>query len=567
MRTKRDWRIYFLISCVFLVYGAVVCRLFLIQVIQHRFYEDISQGRNEMLNKLLPKRGEIYAVDKYGVQAPLAIGRQYPLVFAVPKEIEDPGQAAEILSQILGIEKESLLKKLSLEDDPYELIKSKLEDEVAAKIKEAKLQGIHIGEEENRWYPQKFLACHTLGFLGFSKSQRVGQYGLEAYYEEELGGKTGLIKAQKDALGRWVMAGDYYEVEAAQDGADLFLTLDPNIQFMAQQKLKSLLEKWQSGSGSIIVMEPKTGAIKAMSSFPDFDPNIYQKVEDIDVFLNPVTQDLFEPGSVFKPITMAAALDTGRITPETTYTDTGVVQIGGYAIRNAADRSYGESSMTKVLEKSINTGVVFAERKTGEENFKKYVEAFGFDRPTGIDLAGETSGNISNLNEGREINFATASFGQGIAVTPIEMASAISAIANGGKLMRPYLVDKIVYPDGQEKKTEPSVIRQVVSEQTAAKLTAMLVSTVRNGYDKIKLKKYFVAGKTGTAQIPSPDGGYSEETIHSFVGYAPAYDPKFMIFIKMDKPKGITFASDSLSPVFSEMAEYLLNYYEVPPEE
>ncbi|MDD5590238.1 MAG: penicillin-binding transpeptidase domain-containing protein, partial [Candidatus Portnoybacteria bacterium] len=292
-----------------------------------------------------------------------------------------------------------------------------------------------------------------------------------------------------------------------------------------------------------------------------------QKTEDIDIFLNPVTQKLFEPGSIFKPITMAAGLDTAKITPETTYVDTGAVQIGGYTIKNAAERNYGLSSMTKVLEKSINTGAVFVERQTGEENFKKYVEAFGFDRPTGIDLAGESSGNISNLKSGREINFATASFGQGIAVTPIQMASAISVIANGGKLMKPYLVDKIVYPDGQEKKTEPIMTRQVVSERTAAKLTAMLVSTVRNGYDKIKLDRYFVAGKTGTAQIPSPDGGYSDEYIHSFVGYAPAYDPKFLIFIKMDKPAGITFASDSLSPVFADMAQYLLNYYEVPPEE
>lgn len=544
-----------------------MCRLFLIQVIQHDFYIALAEGRNNILNKLIPRRGEIYALDKYGVEAPLAIARQYSLAYAVPKEVDDPEEAAEILAQILELDKDSVLEKLKLKDDPYEPLKNKLEEETAAQVKNANLKGIYLSNEELRWYPQKFLACHSLGFLGFKEGQRAGQYGVEEYYQEELAGKTGLIKAQKDALGRWVMAGDYYEIESAQDGSDIFLTLDPNIQFMAEQKLKALLGKWQSASGSIIVMEPKTGAIKAMASLPEFDPNFYQKTEDIDIFLNPVTQKLFEPGSIFKPITMAAGLDTAKITPETTYVDTGAVQIGGYTIKNAAERNYGLSSMTKVLEKSINTGAVFVERQTGEENFKKYVEAFGFDRPTGIDLAGESSGNISNLKSGREINFATASFGQGIAVTPIQMASAISVIANGGKLMKPYLVDKIVYPDGQEKKTEPIMTRQVVSERTAAKLTAMLVSTVRNGYDKIKLDRYFVAGKTGTAQIPSPDGGYSDEYIHSFVGYAPAYDPKFLIFIKMDKPAGITFASDSLSPVFADMAQYLLNYYEVPPEE
>ncbi len=225
--------------------------------------------------------------------------------------------------------------------------------------------------------------------------------------------------------------------------------------------------------------------------------------------------------------------------------------------------------MTKVLEKSINTGAVFVERLIGGDTFRKYVEAFGFDRPLGVDLAGEVGGNLKNIEaDGRDINFATASFGQGISVTPLQMANAIGAIANGGKLMKPYLVEKTVSANGEEKKTEPQVIRTVISPLAAGKLTAMLVSTVRNGYDKIKISDYFVAGKTGTAQIPSEDKrGYSEETIHSFVGYAPAYNPKFLIYLEMEKPQGIQFASESLAPVFGELTQYLLNYYEIPPEQ
>ena len=328
------------------------------------------------------------------------------------------------------------------------------------------------------------------------------------------------------------------------------------------------MDKWQSLSGTVIISEPKTGAILAMASQPDFDPNDYYNIKNIEDFLNPAAQKLYEPGSIFKPITMAAGLDTGKISPETTYVDTGSVVVGGNVITNAVNRSYGLSDMSRVLEKSINTGAVFVQQKVGNDDFRKYVEAFGFSRPTGIDLAGEIAGNINNLKGRKGIDFATASFGQGIAVTPLEVVAAIGAIANEGKLMRPYLVDKIVRGDGSEEKHEPQEVRRVISSKTANKLTAMLVNTVREGYDRIKIKNYFIAGKTGTAQVPNENApGYLNETIHSFVGWAPAYDPKFLVFIKMDKPKGINFASDSLTPVFAEIAKYLFSYYEIPPDE
>jgi len=284
--------------------------------------------------------------------------------------------------------------------------------------------------------------------------------------------------------------------------------------------------------------------------------------------LNPCIQERYEPGSVFKPVVMAAGLDTNKVTPDMTYTDTGSVQIGSYTIKNSQEKVYGLSSMTRVLEKSINTGAIFVQRLIGGEVFKNYIEAFGFDQVSGIDLANEATGNLSNIRENREINYATAAFGQGVSVTPLQMISAIAAIANEGKLMRPYVVEKVVEPNGQEKITQPQVTRQVITPQVANKLTAMLVSTVRNGYDKIKVKDYFIAGKTGTAQIPSEGlRGYSNETIHTFVGYAPAYNPKFIILLKIDKPRGIEFASESLAPVFGELAQYLFNYYQIPPEE
>jgi cell division protein FtsI (penicillin-binding protein 3)/stage V sporulation protein D (sporulation-specific penicillin-binding protein) len=305
-----------------------------------------------------------------------------------------------------------------------------------------------------------------------------------------------------------------------------------------------------------------------MVSLPGFDPNDYRGVKDPDAFMNSCTQKLYEPGSIFKPIVMAAGLDSAKISPETTFVDTGSIKIGGYTIQNAQLKTYGQSTMTQVLEKSINTGVIFVQRLIGGDLFKKYIEAFGFDEITGIDTAGEVRGDLRALKEeGREINFATAAFGQGVSVTPIEMVAAIGAVANDGKMMKPYLVEKIIQPDGQEKITQPQVVRNVLAPATAGKLTAMLVSTVRNGYDKIKIKEYFIAGKTGTAQIATRDGYSADETIHSFIGYAPAYNPKFLILLKMDQPHGIQFASESLAPVFGDLAQYLFNYYEIPPEE
>jgi len=316
-------------------------------------------------------------------------------------------------------------------------------------------------------------------------------------------------------------------------------------------------------------MEPQTGKILAMAGAPDFDPNDYSKVENQDIYQNAAIQKVYEPGSVFKPLTMSAAINEGKIQPDTTYTDAGILKIGGYTIQNAAEKSYGTCTMTKVLEKSINTGAVFAQRSIGPDVFGDYVRKFGLGEQTGIDLAGEIAGNINNLKKGSpEINFATASFGQGVSVTPIELITALGAIANKGKLMKPYVVEKIIDSDGGQQVINPVEKRQVISEETAAKVTSMLVSTVKNGYDKVKIKNYFIAGKTGTAQIPNLDQkGYSDDFVHTFMGWAPAFDPKFIILLKMDKPRGIRFASDSLAPPFANLTRYLLNFYQIPPEE
>ncbi len=561
-----NFRLYALLVLLVLVAGVIAIRLFSLQVVRHGLYTALAKDQHEVIKKLIPRRGGIFIQEKGGLWHPLAVSRTFQTVYLVPKEVVDKEVVAENLTSLVDVSTEKILEKLQNPQDPYEPLKSKLDDETAAKIKALNLRGVHLTEEDWRWYPQGNLAANVLGFLGLKDEERMGQYGVEQYYQETLAGQSGWLDSEKDALGNWLLLGDY-NLKPAQDGGSLYLTLDQNIQYILGQKMKALVEKWQASGACAIVMEPKTGAIRAMVSLPDFDPNEYQKTKNVDFFMNSCVQKLYEPGSVFKPIVMAAGLDTGKISPETTYTDMGAVQIGSYTIQNAQNKTYGLSTMTNVLEKSINTGVVFVQRLIGGEVFKNYIEVFGFDEATGVDLAGEARGNLKNIRENREINFATAAFGQGVSVTPLAMASAIAAIANDGQLMRPYVVEKIVQPDGQEQVIQPTAIRQVIAPQNAGKLTAMLVSAVRNGYDKVKLPGYFVAGKTGTAQIAT-EGGYSAtETNHSFIGYAPAYDPKFLVFLRMEKPVGIQFASESLAPVFTEVARYLFNYYEIPPEE
>ncbi|MEK7506522.1 MAG: penicillin-binding protein 2 [Patescibacteria group bacterium] len=398
------------------------------------------------------------------------------------------------------------------------------------------------GQSNTRLYPLNTSAAQVLGFVGFSGAKRAGQYGVEAYYNETL-----------------------------TAGGDLVLTLDKNIQDFAETKLEQVLKKWSAPAGTIVIQDPKTGAILAMASSPSYDPNNYGSYK-LQNFINPASQEVYEPGSSFKPITLAAALDSGAVTPETKYIDSGTVEIASYTIKNFDEQSHGVQTMRQVLERSLNTGAIFAEQKTGDDNFLNYVVNFGFGQKTGVDLAGETSGNITNLYTGRKINFLTASFGQGIAVTPIQLISAYSVIANNGKLLRPYLVREIVNQDGSKQVAKPKILGSPISEKTARDLQSMLIDVVDKGFDKARIKGYAVAGKTGTAQIPNSTAtsageiGYlSNQFIHNFVGFAPADNPRFTVLIKMDRPQGIKFAADSLSPVFGEIARYLIRYFNIPP--
>lgn len=411
-------------------------------------------------------------------------------------------------------------------------------------------------EQFSRFYPEGALASPVIGFLGFQDKNRAGQYGLEEYYEPWLSGRVGL----RSILDRVGLSG-------GSQGSSLILTLDKNIQFFVERKLEDLVSRWGAVGGSVIVQDPLSGAILAMADLPSFDPNRYSEYS-YERFVNSNIQGTFEPGSSFKSITMAAALDSGAVNPETSYFDSGEVKLAGYTIRNYDLKSHGYQTMTNVLEKSINTGAIFAMEKTGREKFLEYLERFQFGRKTDIDLAGEVLGDIKNLYTKRPINFATASFGQGVAVTPLQLINAYSAVANGGKLMRPYVVEKIVKPDGQVVEVKPEVVAEPITPETSRTLTEILVSVIKNGsIKKAVVPGYKIAGKTGTAQEAKPEGGYSEFLIHNLVGFGPADNPHFTILVKLDHPSGVETAAVSLADAFGDIARFLLNYYGIPPSE
>ena len=564
-----NFRINLFFVLVLIISGLVLYRLFILSYIRHSVYSRTATAQKENITNVLA-RGNIYMKDQTSSNLFLAAtNKKFPLAYVVPAKV-DWGADGEKISQVAGIlkiDKDRILNIIQSEQNSSKVLARRLDANQVEEIKKLNLKGLSVSYETDRFYPGQELAANVIGFLGYDLNGRSGQYGVESYYDNDLFGKTAAKESSITGFAGFVKNLIYGNKDnnAFNRPADIILTIDKNIQAYSEDKLESVLKKWNAQSGTIIVQDPNTGKILAMAGKPSFDPNNYSDYQP-GLFLNKSVQEVFEPGSSYKPITMSAGLDLGKITPQTTFTDVGFIKAAEYTIHNFSNKVFGLQTMSQVLEQSINTGAMFVENIVGDDNFLNYAINIGFGQRTGIDLPGEVNGDITNLYSGRKINYLTASFGQGIAVTPIQLVNAYSAIANGGKLMRPYVVEKIIKEGGEEIITKPEIVSIPFSEKTSSKLKTMLVGVVDNGFDKARIKGYDIAGKTGTAQIPDGKGGYDEnEFIHNFLGFAPAYEPKFVILIKMDRPHGITFAADSLSPTFREMAAFLLNYYKIPP--
>ncbi|MEK7606702.1 MAG: penicillin-binding protein 2 [Patescibacteria group bacterium] len=549
-------------------FALMIFRLFNLQVLQMDFYSAMASDQRDVLATLFPARGEIFIQDKGGKRYALATNEDRFLVYADTRKVNEKKETAEKLAAILGLDIEEVSDRIFKENDPFEPIAKSVTEVKVNEIKAAELSGIFSTKEPFRFYPMGNIASQVVGFVGEDKSgRREGRYGVESYFEKSLHGYEGVLQGERDVAGRFIPIG-IETFEEAKDGQDVVLTLDRNIEYVACEKLNDAVAKHGADGGSVVIMEAKTGRVLAMCGAPDFDPNTYAQAEHPEVFNNPAIFNQYEPGSIFKVITLAAALDTGAVDPETTFEDTGAVTIGPHIIKNSDGGVRGIQTMTQALEQSLNTGMIFAVRKTGFDKFREYVERFGFGKPTGIELPQEATGDTSALLRKGEIYFATASFGQGVSVTPIQMAAAVGAVANGGKLMKPYIIDRIESYGAVVEERFPQMVRQAMSPQTAALLSGMMVRVVENGHGKrAGVKGYFVAGKTGTAQIPKKNGlGYDPNaTIGSFVGFAPVDDPKFVMLVRIDNPKDVKFAESTAAPLFGDIAEFLLQYLEVKP--
>lgn len=571
-----DPRVRFVSLLCILAFGIVLVRLFVLMVLQHGFYTALASGTHEISAELLPKRGSVYIQDsRSGAQYPLAINHDVFLLFADTRELtraDHQKQVLDTLTQEFSYESDrvdqvrAIISKI---DDPYEPIEKNVSEEVKERLQAMNLPGIGFVRQTERLYPEGPFASTVVGFLGRNDDgQRVGKYGIEGYWQKELAGTGGFLEGVRGAAGSWIpKAGRFFK--PAEDGVDLVLTIDRTLQFRACERLKEGMEEYEAQSAALVIIEPHTGKIRAMCSLPEFDPNVYNEVENIQVYNNESIFTAYEPGSIFKPIVMGAALNEELVRPSHVFHDTGVKEdICDTPIKNAGEKIRGDQTMTGVLEYSINTGMVYVAELLGKKKLAHYVDRFGFGLKTGIELDSEGAGTTDSLrvNRGDKLDCygATASFGQGITATPLQMVSAFGAIANGGTLMRPLIIDQIVHPDGTIEKKKSEQIHEVFDHRAVSLLSGMLVRVIDSGQaGGASVPGYYVAGKTGTAQIPGP-GGYTEETNHSFVGFAPVDNPKFAMIVKYEKPQR-DFSSMTAAPVFGDIAKMILDYYAVPP--
>jgi cell division protein FtsI/penicillin-binding protein 2 len=551
---------------------AVILRLGFLQIMEHGTYEALASDQHDLEAKLLPERGKIYVRDATdGKLYPLATNRDAWLIYAVPRNMKDPIVVAHELAPLVGKPDVDLVTSFTKDpDDPYEVVLKDASTDIMQAVSDHHLEGIAFLKTSARLYPERGVSGQLIGFVssGDAPNSLVGKYGVEGSFNQLLAGKPGSLVAEKDASGRRLAIGESH-IQEAVNGSDVVLTIDRTIQYEACSRIKAAVEKHSADSGSILVMDPNTGAVMAMCSWPDFDPAEYGKVKDLSVLNNPVTFTAYEPGSIFKSFTMAAGIHAEKIGPKTTYTDTGSEEIDDFTVHNSDGLAHGVQTMTQALDESLNTATIFVQRLLTKDVFRKYVEAFGFGKKTDVALTPEGKGNVSSLEKKGSIFAATGSYGQGITTTPIQLVTGYAALANGGKLVRPYIVDEIIHPDGSREKTKPQVLSTPVDPRTSRLISGMLVSVVENGHGKkAGVPGYWVAGKTGTAQVPRTDGlGYQKDvTIGSFAGYAPASDPRFVMLIKIDHPKDVQWAESSAAPLFGEMAKFLLTYLKVPPE-
>lgn len=556
------WRIWTVFSLFVLFFFLIETRLFYWQVVASDRLRSAAAAQHFIQLDLPALRGQILASDG----SLLAMNQAAFLVYANPPEISDLPLFASKVSQVLSVPRQELLSLLTAPGRVWVPLAHKVENGTLEKLKQLKLSGLGFEKEPKRYYPEASMAAHLLGFVGSDQNGRdQGYFGLEGYYDRELRGKDGSLVLEKDVKGNPILVGEAKRLEA-ENGRNLVLWVDRTIQYLVERRLEEGIKKYGAKEGSIVVLDPKTGGVLAMAAFPHYDPRVYATF-DKTLYKNPVVGDSFEPGSTLKALIMAAALNEKLVTPTTTVEEGGPVTVGDYSIRTWNNQYHGTINMTEVLEYSSNVGMVFVARKLGKGRMIHYLRDFGFGETTDIDLEDESAPQLRPDNDWKEIDLATASFGQGIALTPIQMVRAVGALANDGWLMETHVVRQIKDSKGRTIDIKPKNVRQVVSAGTAKIITEMLVAAVDNGEAKwAKPKGYRIAGKTGTAQIPVA-GHYDEKkTIASFVGFGPADNPRFVMLVTLREPASSPWGSETAAPLFFNVARDIFNYLGIPPQ-
>lgn len=549
-------------------------RLFDIQVIKHDHYVAMAQGQQRFEQTQIAQRGRIYVHDSSidsNIYYPLAFDVKKFSVWVVPHQVSKKEKTAKELSELLAMPEKDVFDRINNDKLYIPPIKKYLSLDEANQVKAKKIPGVFVMPEYNRYYPEGNLGSHLLGFVN---SEGQGKYGFEGRYNDELKGTSGEVKGEKDTLGRVI---NLLEQKDPQDGTSYVLTIDRSVQYFVEKKLAEAITEYQADSGSVVIMDVKTGGILSMASLPSYDPNNFRDYakDNAGIFVNPIIAHLYEPGSIIKPITMASAIDAGVLTPETKEVFDWHVWVDGFEIKTAERKAFGEEDMTQVLQNSDNVAMVWVSEKLGKDNLYKYLKSFNFFDKTGIDLDTEGVGYTPPFKHWKDINRSTISFGQGISVTPMEMVAAYAAIANNGVYLSPHIVDKMIFADGTEKKIEKQEGQRVIKPETSKQVGEMLYNVVEHGHSwRAKVPGFKIGAKTGTAQIPKPEGGYEENEsglgifIHSLAGFAPVDDPRYAMLVKLDKPKTAKYSENTAAPLFGTISNFLLNYhYRLAPTE
>ncbi|MFC1959560.1 peptidoglycan D,D-transpeptidase FtsI family protein [Chloroflexota bacterium] len=503
------------------------------------------------LVEYLPTRGEIY--DRDGEL--FAVNRLQYEIGANPPLITDPVSLARDLAAALNSDELDIYNKLA-SDNPWVLIERPVSAAAGQAVEELDALGLDISPIPDRAYPQGMLGAQVIGFVG---GDEKGNFGVEGAYQRDLAGES-LVGEESEIP---------FEISAKlapRNGRDLVLTLDRDVQFLAEAELLRAIDITGSERGTIMIMNPRTGDILAMASFPSYDPNRYYEVSDAEVLVNPAISEQYEPGSVFKVVTMASAIEEGVILPGSTYNDQASLACGGITVWNWDRASHGLIDMTQVMVQSLNVGTSTVAIEMGPTRFYRMLHDFGFGEQTRVDLQGEGGGIVSMPGDTnwQESQLCTNSFGQGLAVTPLQMLTAVNAIANEGLMMQPHIVHQIIEGD-EVYTTQPSPMGRPISAETADMIRNMMVQVVLHGATDAQVAGYTVAGKTGTAQIPSP-GGYEDDTsIVTFVGFLPADEPQVSVLIKLDRPDEY-WGSIVVAPLFAHLVERLVILLEIPPD-